>query len=337
MKKIAAFAISASLALSLTACSSGSNDKHITGAGSSFIYPVLSVWAKDYYQQKSVQVNYQAIGSGGGLQQIYAKTVDFAASDMPLTSAQLKQHQLKQFPMIIGGIVLAVNLPNVKNDELTLDGQTVEKIYDGSIKYWDAAAIKKLNPSVSLPHKDIVTIHRADGSGTTFNFTNYLSKISPKWKKNVGASTVVSWPGNGIGAKGNAGVAAQISQTKYSIGYVEYDYAKHNNMSITNLKNSTGNVVTASADSFAAAAKNANYNPENGYYLILTNQPGKDSWPIVATTFVLLPDQSKNPQIRQEMINFFQWCYRNGSDAAAKLDYVAVPEKVYEMVLQNTL
>ena len=331
MKILLKFCAILAIGLSLAACSQ--NENHLTGAGSSFIYPALSVWAKDYANIANTQVNYQAIGSGGGLQQIYSGTIDFAASDMPLTMPQLSHHNLQQFPMIIGGIVIAVNVTGVKNNQLTLSGDVLENIYMGRIQYWDDSAIARLNHSVKLPHTKIVTIHRADGSGTTFNFTNYLSKISTEWAQKIGANTTVAWPGDGIGAKGNAGVAAQIMQTPNSIGYVEYAYAKQNNMVVTKMLNRDHQIVIADSDSFAAAAKNASWKASDGFYQILTDQPGVDSWPIVATTFVLIPNTARTLGVKKQIAAFFAWCFLKGGPSAAKLDYVAIPQSVYHVVL----
>ena len=333
MKSILKLIITATTSLLLVACSN--NPNNITGAGSSFIYPAISIWARDYAKVSPTRVNYQAIGSGGGLQQIYSGTIDFAASDMPLTQAQLQQHKLKQFPMIIGGIVMTINIPGIKDNTLVLNGTVLENIYRGNIKNWNDPKIEALNKGLKLPGNPIITVHRADGSGTTFNFTNYLSKISPEWKKNVGSNTIVAWPGNGIGAKSNAGVAAQITQTPYSIGYVEYAYAAQTNMAVAKLQNSAGNIVTANAKSFAAAAKNANWQASNGFYQILTNQPGAQSWPIVATTFILIPVKSRTPQVRKNALDFFKWCYKNGGKAASQLDYVAIPTNVSNKILST--
>ena len=315
--------------LLISACSPNKNS--LTGAGSSFVYPVLAVWAQDYSAKQGIQVNYQAIGSGGGLQQMYSGTVNFAASDMPLTVAQLQQHKLQQFPIIIGGIVAVVNVAGIKNNEMILNGPVLADIYLGKITFWDDAAIKHLNPTLKLPHQNIVTVHRADGAGTTFNFTHYLADVSPTWKKEEGVNTMISWP-NGIGAKGNAGVAAQILQTPNSIGYVEYAYAAQNHMAITRFINAAQQTVTASATSFAAAAKNAHWTKENGFYQILTNQPGADSWPIVATTFILIPS-APDAQLKPRLVNFFTWCYENGATAANSLDYVAIPASVYKEIM----
>ena len=331
MKKLILLATIVSSSLFINACSQSSNE--INGAGSSFIYPALSVWVQDYAAKTKIRVNYQAIGSGGGLQQIYSHTTNFAASDMPLTLPQLQQKKLWQFPMIVGGIVMAINIPGIKNNELTLSGNILEKIYMGTIKYWDNNEIKQLNPKINLPHHVIVTVHRADGSGTTFNFTNYLSKISTDWKTHIGENTIVAWPGDGIGAKGNAGVAAQIMQTQYSIGYVGYPYAAQSNMVITKMENHDRQIVIASNKTFAAAASNARWNTTNGFYLILTNQPGANSWPIVATTFILIPQQARTGAVKQQILSFFKWCYQNGAATANKLNYVAIPPSVYQHIL----
>lgn len=309
----------------------------ITGAGSSFIYPVLSKWAATYHKKTGVEINYQPIGSGGGLQQIYSHTVTFAASDMPLHKTQLTAKHLQQFPMIIGGIVPIVHIVGIQTNQLVLDGNVLAKIYEGKITYWNDPQIVALNPSLKgkLPHNRIVSVHRADGSGTTFNFTNYLDKVNSDWKLHIGSNTVVNWPGFGIGAKGNAGVASQVAHLPNAIGYVEYAYAKQNHLTVTKMKNAAGSVVTADADTFAAAAKNAHYHADNGFYLILTNQPGADSWPIVATTFVLVPTNSKHPKQVKQALRFFTWSYHHGKKAASQLDYVAIPKKVYKQVIKT--
>jgi phosphate transport system substrate-binding protein len=329
MKNIAKLIIGLGCALLISACSPNKNS--LTGAGSSFVYPVLAVWAQDYSAKQGIQVNYQAIGSGGGLQQMYSGTVNFAASDMPLTMAQLQQHKLRQFPIVIGGIVVVVNVAGVENNQMILNGSVLADIYLGKVTFWDDAVIKHLNPNLKLPHQNIVTVHRADGAGTTFNFTHYLADVSPVWKKTAGVNTMMSWS-NGIGAKGNAGVAAQVLQTPNSIGYVEYAYAAQNHMTVTRFVNAAQQTVTASAASFAAAAKNANWTAENGFYQILTNQPGADSWPIVATTFILMPT-APDAQLKMRLVNFFTWCYENGATAANSLDYVAIPASVYKEIV----
>ena len=333
MKELIKLVLIMSISALVIGCSKSSNS--LTGAGSSFIYPALSIWARDYAQQIGTRINYQAIGSSGGLQQLYSRTVDFAASDMPLTLTDLKKHQLQQFPMITGGIVMAVNIPRIKTNSLVLSGSVLEKIYMGDIKYWDNTQIKNLNPKLNLPHHIIITVHRADGSGTTFNFTNYLSKVSTDWRSHIGANTIVAWPGDGIGAKGNAGVAAQIMQTPYAIGYVGFAYALQNHMVIIKMKNQYGRVVMATNASFAAAAQNAKWRASNGFYSILTNQPGAKSWPIVATTFILVPQKAKTPKIKQQAFKFFEWCYKHGAVSATKLDFVAIPSIVYKNIIKT--
>jgi phosphate transport system substrate-binding protein len=306
----------------------------ITGAGSTFIYPVLAAWAQKYHQLKHIKVNYQPIGSGGGLRQIKAGTVDFAASDMPLTEQQLQQRHLAQFPMIVGGIVPIVNIAGIKNTELTLDGNVLAAIFEGKITYWNDAAITTLNPGVTLPHARIISVHRADGSGTTFNFTNYLDKVSPSWRKKVGFSTVVDWPGFGIGAKGNAGVASEVMHIPNAIGYVEYAYALQNHLTTIKMVNQSGHAVVANAASFASAAKSAHWKASNSFYLILTNQPGKASWPIVATTFILMP-KNQAVSINTAALHFFKWSYVQGQSMAKKLDYVPIPQSVYQEIEAN--
>ena len=318
--------------LALVACTSTQADVSVTGAGSSFIYPVLSDWAAAYQKATSNQINYQPIGSGGGLRQLYARIVDFAASDMPLKLSQLRSKSLVQFPMIIGGIVPIVNLPHVADNQLVLDGKVLAGIYMGKIKRWNDPAIAKLNPDMKLPDQAIVTVHRSDGSGTTFNFTNYLAKVDSQWAHKVGSNTVVSWPGFGLGAKGNAGVASQVGQIPDSIGYVEYAYAVQNHLTVTRMKNSTGKVVTADKSSFASAAANADWRHAPGFYLVLTNQPGASSWPIVATTFVLVPKKPRNPAATAEAMKFFTWSYAHGEAMADKLDYVSIPTSVYKLI-----
>lgn len=306
---------------------------NITGAGSTFIYPVLSKWTTTYAKSSSVKINYQPIGSGGGIQQLTDKTVTFAASDMPLDISKLQKNQWTQFPMVTGGIVPVVNLKGIKDNQLSLNGQVLADIYMGKVKYWDNSEIKKLNKGVSLPHSLIVSVHRADGSGTTFNFTNYLSKISPAWKKQVGANTVVSWPSFGLGAKGNAGVAAQVMNTPNTIGYVEYDYALQNNMAMAKMVNSAGKTVAANLAGFASAAKNASWQANNGFNLILTNQPGAGSWPIVATTFILMPIKGVDAKTVQATLTFFKWAFTQGANTATKLDYVTMPQSVAQTIM----
>jgi phosphate transport system substrate-binding protein len=305
----------------------------LTGAGSTFIDPVLSKWTEVYAKHTKVKINYQSIGSGGGIQQLTNKTVDFAASDMPLDIAVLNQKHWKQFPMIIGGIVMVVNIDGIKSNQLILDGSTLANIYLGKITQWNDPAIQSLNPTFPLPNARIIVVHRADGSGTTFNFTHYLASVNPEFKNIVGVNTLVSFPGFSLGAKGNAGVAAQVIDLADSIGYVEYAFAMQNQMATVEMKNADGNVIKPSAASFAAAAKSAPWQASNGFNLVLTNQSGKNSWPIVATTFILLPAQTSNNQAAtQASLTFFKWAYEHGQSMAASLDYVSIPDSTVKLI-----
>jgi phosphate transport system substrate-binding protein len=276
-------------------------------------------------------LNYQSIGSGGGIKQIKAKTVTFGASDKPLDPSDLEASGLVQFPMIMGGTVLVVNLPGIKPGELTLDGPTLAKIFLGTITSWDDPAIKALNPSVSLPSKAVAVVHRSDGSGTTFLFTNYLSQVSTDWQSQVGANTAVQWP-VGIGAKGNEGVANMAKQTDGSIGYVEYAYAKQNNLTYTKLVNKDGKTLEPGLKAFQAAAANANWAGAKDYYLILTNQPGAESWPITGASFIIVYKRPVDPQATLTALKFFDWAYKNGGDAAEQLDYVPIPAPVVTLI-----
>ena len=307
--------------------------QNIVGAGSTFVYPVLAKWADQYEKKTSVKINYQPIGSGGGIQQLKSNTVDFAASDMPLNSDELtKQHWL-QFPIIIGGIVPTINVPDIMVNQLTLDGSVLADIFLGNITKWNDERIQRLNPNVKLPDQMIVTIHRADGSGTTYNFTHYLSQVSQQWQQKIGTSTVVQWPGDiSLSAKGNAGVAAQIKNTPYSIGYLEFDYALQNKMTTVAMINKTGKKVLPSADSFAIAASNAKWSTVKDFDLVLTNQPGKKSWPIVATTFVLLQKDNMQTEKIKTTLDFFRWIYTKGNKLAVDLDYVGIPSSVVKQI-----
>lgn len=297
----------------------------ITGAGSTFVYPVLSAWAYQYYKETGVKLNYQSIGSGGGIRQVTNRTVDFGASDAPLKPKQLDEKRLYQFPVIIGGVVPVVNIPGVKPGQLRLDGYTLCHIYMGHIKYWDNPKVKNLNPSLNLPHKKITVVHRSDGSGTTAIFTHYLSAVCQDWKEEVGAGKSVKWP-VGIGGKGNEGVANYVKRLKYSIGYVEYAYAKQNRLSHAIMKNKAGNFVAPSVDTFKAAAATANFDPKKHFYLWLVNAPGKDAWPIAGTPFVLEP---REKQERNKIVNkFFKWVFENGDQIALRLDYVPLPREL---------
>ncbi|EJW10964.1 Phosphate ABC transporter, periplasmic phosphate-binding protein PstS [Rhodovulum sp. PH10] len=302
----------------------------ISGAGATFPYPIYAKWADAYKNETGVGLNYQSIGSGGGIKQILAKTVTFGATDAPLKGEQLDKEGLVQFPMVMGGIVPVVNLDGVAAGDLVLDGKTLADIYLGEVKKWDDAAIKKLNPNAKLPSTAIAVVHRSDGSGTTFNFTNYLNKVSPSWKDKVGSATSVEWP-VGIGAKGNEGVANNVAQTKGSIGYVEYAYAKQNKLTHTKMVNAAGKTVAPEIASFQAAAANADWNSAPGYGVILSNQPGAESWPMTAATWILMYKQPTDPEASKAALQFFAWAY--GHDAMAQdLDYIPMPKSVVESV-----
>jgi phosphate transport system substrate-binding protein len=299
----------------------------ISGAGATFPFPIYAKWAEAYKKETGVGMNYQSIGSGGGIKQIEAKTVTFGATDAPLGGDELNKNGLVQFPMVMGGIVPVVNIDGVKPGDLVLDGVTVAKIFLGDIKSWDDAAIAKLNPSAKLPKLAIAVVHRSDGSGTTVNFTDYLSKVSPEWKSKVGSNTAVEWP-VGIGAKGNEGVSANIAQTKGAIGYVEYAYAKQNSLVFTKMLNKDGKTVSPVLAAFQAAAANADWNSVPGYGVILDNQPGAESWPMTAATFILIHKQPADPAAATEALKFFAWAYAKGSKMAEDLDYVPMPDSV---------
>ncbi|TBN53921.1 phosphate ABC transporter substrate-binding protein PstS [Hansschlegelia quercus] len=299
----------------------------ISGAGATFPYPVYAKWAEAYKKETGNGLNYQSIGSGGGIKQIQAKTVTFGATDAPLKGEQLEKDGLVQFPMVMGGIVPVVNIEGVEPGKLVLDGPTLGKIFLGEIKTWDDAAIKKLNSGLTLPSTAIAIVHRSDGSGTTFNFTNYLSKVSPEWKDKVGSATAVEWP-TGLGGKGNEGVANYVAQTKGAIGYVEYAYAKQNKLSHAALVNKDGKTVQPVTASFQAAAKNADWSSTPGFGVILTDEPGAESWPITAATFILIHKQPQDPAAATEALKFFAWAYKGGAQMAETLDYIPMPEKV---------
>ncbi|MBC7143994.1 MAG: phosphate ABC transporter substrate-binding protein PstS [Thioclava marina] len=303
----------------------------ISGAGATFPYPIYSDWAKTYKEKTGTGLNYQAIGSGGGIKQIEARTVTFGASDKPLGGDELKANTLVQFPTVMGGIVPVVNVDGIKPGELVLDGATLAKIYEGKITKWNDPAIAKLNEGVKLPDAAIAVVHRSDGSGTTFNFTYYLAAVDQGWKDDIGVSTAVEWP-VGLGAKGNQGVAANVDQTKNSIGYVEYAYALQNHMTYTDMINKDGKRVAPKADAFAAAAANADWSSQPGFGVILANQPGEATWPMTAATFILMHLDAKDGAASAEALKFFDWAYANGGAAAAKLDYIPMPASVVSQI-----
>jgi phosphate transport system substrate-binding protein len=303
----------------------------ISGAGATFPYPIYAKWAEAYKAKTGTAMNYQSIGSGGGIKQISAKTVDFGASDMPLTPDALAKDSLQQFPMVMGGVVPVVNLSGVKPGELKLDGKVLAGMYLGTITNWNDKAIAALNPGMTLPDKAIATVHRSDGSGTNFIFTHYLSSIDPDFKSKIGENTSVEFPG-GLGGKGNEGVAALAARTDGAIGYVEYAYALQNKMTYALLKNKDGAFVAPSAASFQAAAANADWSKAPGFYLLLTDQPGKESWPITGATFILMHHQQDKPANAAEVLSFFDWAYHNGGQMAEQLDYVPMPAAVISAV-----
>jgi len=299
----------------------------ISGAGATFPYPIYAKWADAYKKATGNGLNYQSIGSGGGIKQIKARTVTFGASDMPLKADELAKDALVQFPTVMGGVVPVIDLEGVAPGALVLDGPTLAKIFLGEVQTWDDPTIKKLNPQAKLPSDAIVIVHRSDGSGTTFIFTDYLSKVSPDWKSKVGSNTAVEWPA-GIGAKGNEGVANNVAQTRGSIGYVEYAYAKQNKLAFTQMVNRDGKPVAPDAAGFQAAAANADWVGTPGFSVILTDEPGAQSWPIAGATFILLPKQPPDAEAAAEALKFFAWAYANGSQMAEALDYVPMPGSV---------
>jgi phosphate transport system substrate-binding protein len=317
---VATFGVSAALA------------DDITGAGASFPAPLYSKWAADYNKATSIKVNYQSVGSGAGIKQIDAKTVDFGASDMPLTDEDLNKKGQLQFPTVIGGVIPVVNIAGLAPGKLLLTGEVLADIYLGKIARWDDAAIKALNPTLSLPDALIAPVRRSDGSGTSFIFTNYLSKVSAEWKTKVGESTAPNWP-VGLGGKGNEGVSAFVTRIPNSIGYVEYSYVKQNKMTYAKLKNSAGTFVDPVETAFKAAAAGADWN--KSFYQILTNQPGKDSWPITGATFILMHKVQDKPANASSTLKFFDWAYKNGDKTADDLDYVPMPASVKDSIRKS--
>jgi phosphate transport system substrate-binding protein len=318
----------ATVGLAVTACS---QNPELTGAGSTFAYPILAKWADAYRKEAGTGLNYQSIGSGGGIKQIEIKTVDFGATDAPLSPEQLTESNLVQFPVIMGGVVPVINLPGLKPAQVKLSASLLADLFMGRIRKWNDPRIVSLNPDIQLPEQAVSVVHRADGSGTTFIFTNYLSKASPEWKASVGEGTAVKWPA-GSGGKGNEGVAAYVQRIKGSIGYVEYAYALQNKMSFTQLQNRDGQFVSPGRDSFTSAAANANWDKNKGFYEILTDEPGKDSWPITGATFILMQKQAKDAGRNNAVLKFINWAYKNGGAAALELDYIPMPENVVKLI-----
>ncbi|KAK46214.1 phosphate ABC transporter substrate-binding protein [Caballeronia jiangsuensis] len=303
----------------------------ITGAGSTFVYPILSRWSSDYNQASGTKVNYQSIGSGGGIAQIKAATVDFGATDMPMSIEDLKAKEMGQFPSVIGGVVPVVNLEGVPPGKLRFTGPVLADIYLGKIKKWSDPAIAKINPGLKLPDANITVVHRSDGSGTTFNWVNYLSKISPDWKSKVGEGTSVAWP-TGVGGKGNEGVAAYVNRLKNSIGYVEYAYVVQNKMTYASVQNKAGNFVEPNAKSFQAAAATADWSKAQDFDLVMTDAAGPDAYPVTATTFIVMYKQPKNVAQSKATIDFFRWAFEKGQQQAQALDYVPLPGPLVKQI-----
>jgi phosphate transport system substrate-binding protein len=319
------------VAAGLVAASTSAFAADITGAGATFPFPVYSKWADAYKKETGNGLNYQSIGSGGGIKQIQAKTVTFGATDAPLKAEQLDKDGLAQWPMVMGAIVPVVNLEGIKSGELVLSGEVLGDIYLGKITKWNDAAIAKLNPKLTLPTDAITVVRRSDGSGTTFNFTDYLSKANAEWKTKIGSGTAVEWP-TGVGAKGNEGVAGNIGQTKNSIGYVEYAYAKQNKLTYAAMINKAGKTVQPTVPAFQAAASNADWAHAPGYYVILTDQPGDASWPITAATFILMHKAPADKAASAEALKFFKWSFEKGGKMAEELDYIPMPEAVVKQI-----
>ena len=330
--KLSALRILVTAALAAGALSSAWAQE-ATGAGASFPAPLYAKWASDYHKATGIKINYQSVGSGAGLRQIEAKTVDFGASDAPLTDEDLAKKGLVQFPTVIGGVVPVVNVEGIKPGELKLTGEVLADIYLGTISKWNDPKIAALNEGLKLPDAPITTVFRSDGSGTSFIFTTYLSQVSPKWQESVGAANTVKWPTSSSGAagKGNEGVSTYVNRVKNSIGYVEYAYAKQNNMSHVQLQNKAGHFVQPSQESFAAAA-DVDWKSVPGFSLVLTNQPAEKAWPLAAATFILVHKKADDAAKAKAALSFFDWAYQNGDDAAAKLDYVPLPASVKDLV-----
>src|SRR5262245_21123472 len=318
----------------VAACLTQAIAADISGAGATFPYPIYAKWADAYKKETGVGLNYQSIGSGGGIKQIQAKTVTFGATDMPLKGEELEKDGLAQFPTVVGGVVPVVNLEGVKPGELSIDGPTLAKIFLGQIKTWNDPAIAKLNANVKLPAQPIAVVHRSDGSGTTFLFTDYLSKTNPDWKSKVGANTAVEWP-VGIGAKGSEGVANNVAQTKGAIGYVEYAYAKQNKLSHAKMANKDGKAVEPTAGAFSAAAASANWEGTPGFGVILTDVAGVGSWPIAGATFILMHKKPERSADAAEALKFFAWAYTKGGKLAEELDYVPMPGRVVSAIQKS--
>lgn len=327
MKHVRTIAVAGILAATIVPAAAAD----LTGAGSTFVYPVFAKWADAYKKETGIGLNYQSIGSGGGIKQITAKTVTFGATDMPLTPENVAKYHFVQFPVINGAVVPILNLPGIKPGELTLDGKTIAKVFLGEITKWNDPAIQKLNPGVKLPNMAIAVVHRSDGSGTTFIWTNYLSKVSPEWKKKVGENTAVEWP-VGIGAKGSEGVSNNVAQTQGALGYVEYAYAKQNNLTYSKMINRAGKTVSPKAVSFQAAAAGADWASAPDFHVVMTDAAGDESWPVAGSTFILMQSVPTDANASNEALKFFDWGYKNGKQMAASLDYVPMPDSVVALI-----
>jgi phosphate transport system substrate-binding protein len=325
MRKILAFAAAV---IGLTGAVQAAD---ITGAGATFPFPIYAKWAEAYKKDTGIGLNYQSIGSGGGIRQIKAKTVDFGASDMPLKGEDLEKDGLLQFPAVIGALVPAINIPGVETRKVKFTGQMLADIYMGGIKKWNDPKIVALNPDVKLPDTNITVVYRSDGSGTTFVWTDYLSRVSADWKTKIGANTSVQWP-VGIGGKGNEGVSASVKQVANSIGYVEYAYAKQNNLAYGLVQNKDGNFPLPDDTTFQAAAANANWSEAPGFGIIINNQPGAQAYPITSATFILMHKKPEKPEQSREVFKFFEWAFKNGDKLASDLEYVPLPANVKDMV-----
>ncbi len=327
MKKMLTAGTTALIALS----SFASQAATLNGAGASFPAPVYRVWTYNYKQATKAKVNYQSVGSGAGINQIKSKTVDFGASDKPLKKAELDKFGLMQFPMLMGGVVVVVNITGFKNNQLKLDGRTLADIFSGEIRQWDAPEITRLNPGLQIPSVPITVVHRSDGSGTTWIFTNYLCKVSPKWKKQIGNGKSVKWP-VGLGGQKNPGVGNNVKRIPGAIGYIEYTYAVESKITTIQLKNKDGNFVKPNMKNFQAAGTSADWKNAPGYYMVLTNKPGAGSWPITGVTYILIYKQQSTVAKAKALLKYFDWCYKQGASAAASLKYVPIPRSVVAMV-----
>lgn len=324
-------AVVAAMAVIAAANTNSTFASNISGAGATFPYPIYAKWADEYKKQTGIGLNYQSIGSGGGIKQVQARTVTFGASDMPLAIEDLEKDGLVQFPMIIGGVVPVINVPGIAPGAIKLDGRTLADLFLGKITKWNDPALVRLNPDISLPATAVAIVHRSDGSGTTFIFADYLSKVSAEWRDKVGVNTALAWP-TGIGAKGNEGVANNVMRTRGALGYVEYAYAKQNKLNHVRLVNRDSQAVAPDLSTFQSAASGAHWSADQGYRVILTNQPGSASWPIAGATFILIPKTPKDPAAATEALKFFDWAFRKGGAMAEALDYIPMPESVVNMI-----